>query len=520
MSERIYFYDRSGNLLNDPERAAEWATGLSIETNWPGGYGAASCRVARNPALYWPVELAYEMIIRDGDRIVYQGEIVPRVEVSPDTQQIAIEAQGYYNLLARRRLRKRWVDNSPVDRMRWPAARYTTASQQEVDANKEGDRILIRGGYGAVNKTAGDDYWERYTAPTGNYIRRVESKYVVRTGEGMKIYWYDVTNSVEGTAVSGTYVVQGTGTLNKTLADADCLELDARWELLATDTYDENDRGALHDICIKFHYDSGHADYASPGYTTGEVVEDVLLIAGDGISTDFEDIDDPGITLTGFTTQGDDFETAARVIERLTAYGDSAGDTWGFGVWDQNNASDGKPKAFLEERSISDYEYAMRLADLVDFSDEPTLDELWNNIIVKYTDSYGQTQWLTGDDNANLTDATSVAAYGERHSPPIDIGKGDATLAASIGARYLAYHKDPLYKTSFSIQGEVRTKEGVWQPVGWMRAGQRIKILDYQGGTTYFIRHTQYNADAQVIRIQPDLPPDDIAIFMAQRGLE
>ena len=35
MKERIYIYDRSGNLVNDPERAVDYATGLKWETTWP-----------------------------------------------------------------------------------------------------------------------------------------------------------------------------------------------------------------------------------------------------------------------------------------------------------------------------------------------------------------------------------------------------------------------------------------------------------------------------------------------------
>ena len=75
MAERLYVYDASGNLVNDPERSSEYASGLYWESDWPKGYGRAGFRVAMDVAAHWAVKQAYELIVRDGQRIVYQGRL-------------------------------------------------------------------------------------------------------------------------------------------------------------------------------------------------------------------------------------------------------------------------------------------------------------------------------------------------------------------------------------------------------------------------------------------------------------
>lgn len=519
MPLRAYFYDRSGNAINDPENTAERAENISLDTNWPGGFGGCSLILKRDPTAWWPVKLAHEVIIRDGGRIVFQGELIPRSEIGEKFLQTAISAKGFYYLLSKRRIRKRWVDNAPVTRMIWPAARQTTETQQNMDANKRDNMILIRGGYGDVNKNNGDSYYEEYRMPTNNPIRKITSSYAIRTGEGIKAEWWNDDNAASEVSVTDSSGAQVTGSLNTAdpLAQGDTELVTLRITLTASDIYDENDRCEIYDITIYGQYESTHGDYASPSYTNGEIVEDVLILAGSGISEDYDDIADPGITLTGFVTEADGFETADRIIERLAAYGDASQNTWGLAVWDETGTSDGKPKAVFEARSISDYEYRVRLADLQDFSHEPTLDELWNNIIISYIDANDQRQFLTGDDDATLTDSDSISDYGERHSPVIDIGKAESSTAQDIGQRVLAYHKDPLYKTSFSIASTIENKQGIPIPVSWVRAGERVKILDYNGGTIYFVRHTQYNDDSKTIAIMPDLPPDTLDIFLAQR---
>lgn len=522
MALRAYFYDRSGNAINDPERAAEYIENLNFDTNWPGGYGMLSGGIKRDPLAAWPVKIAHEVIIRDGGKIVYQGEIVPRTEIGENAQQVAIDARGFYHVLGDRRLRKRWIDNSPTDRMDWPSARRTTASQMNIDVTPFRNGVMMRGGYGDVIHNNGDDFWLRYIAPTGKYIRGVESDLAMRSGEGIKTSIYDVTNASEEAAFDDNSGAEQTQPLDQVpFSNSDCIVMDIRWTLstAAPDSYDENDRSHIYDIIIYFHYDSGHTQYASPSYTGGEIVEDILLLAGSAISSDYDEIGDPGLVLNPFMTLNDDWEVVTRLVERIAAYGDASQNTWGLCVWDQTGTSDSLPKAVFEARDVSDWDYQVRLEDLQDFVDEPTLDQLWNNIIIKYTSTYGLTEFLTGDDDATLTDTDSVADYGERHSPPIDIGKGDTTRAQYIGQRVLDYHKDPLHKTAFSTSGEIRNKQGTPIPVAWVRAGDRIKIEDYKGGTIYFIRHTQYDDRSRTLRVEPDLPPDDIGILMSQLSM-
>lgn len=167
---------------------------------------------------------------------------------------------------------------------------------------------------------------------------------------------------------------------------------------------------------------------------------------------------------------------------------------------------------------MSDYEHAIQLEDLDQFQDGESEDELHNYIIIKYRGAKGITWYRTPDDNSDLLDQASIDRYGQREKI-LDIGQGDATRADYVGTRYLAYHKDPLRKTEITIKGRIRTKYREWVPVNRVRAGQRVKVVDYRGGQVYFLRHTAYDVDNQVLQMSPDLPPDDLAVFFAQEKL-
>ena len=65
-------------------------------------------------------------------------------------------------------------------------------------------------------------------------------------------------------------------------------------------------------------------------------------------------------------------------------------------------------------------------------------------------------------------------------------------------------------KTSFGLIGYVKNKQGIPIPANRVRAGQRIKITDYNGGEVFFIRKASYDAESKYLKMEPELPPDDI----------
>jgi hypothetical protein len=506
--ERIYIYDRNDNLVNDPLRSAKYATGLRWETMWPKGYGPLSSQVKRGVTESWAVKLAHKVIVRDGQRIVYQGRLGNLAgQLDQAGELIAVPALGWYVVLNERFIRKRWIDNAPIGRLEWPV---TSDEQESFRVQKRENFLQVVLTDREKARAGTERYRERYTAPAGSKVRRVTLDWKRRTGEGMIIQIYNVDTSSSEWSVSGTDATGSADIVFATPASA----FEIRMGPTTTDLYNTDDYGFVDNVIVYCKMDN----FASPTYHADEIIQDVLYLKAAEISSDYDEIGDPGLVLSPFVTENDDYEAVDSIIQRAAAYGDAALNTWGLCVWDSMGASDDLPKAVFEARDVSDYEYAVRLRDLEQFQDGEAEDELHNYVVVKYRDDKGIVRYRTPDDNANLTDQDSIDAYGQREKI-LDVGQGDATRADYVGERYIAYHKDPLHKTEMTIKGPIRTKDRVLVPCNRVRAGQRVKVVDYRGGQVYFLRHTAYDADSQTLRMSPDLPPDNLAMFFAQEKL-
>jgi hypothetical protein len=508
MRERIYVYDRSGNLVNDPTRSLKYPSGLRWETMWPKGYGPLNCNVERGVTEAWAVKLAHEIVVRDGQRIIYQGRLgsLGR-QLNQPGGRISIPASGWYVVLNERFIRKRWIDNAPIGRLEWE----TTSDEQESF------RIQRRENFLQVvlvdrerDRYATERYRERYRAPGGTKVARVTLDWKRRTGEGAYIGIYNIESSSTEWSVSGTTAEGSADVSFATPTRNFNFEIGPS----AADLYNTDDYAFVDNVVVYCQMDN----FPSPTYHANEIIQDILYLKGDEISSDYDEIGDPGLVLSPFVTENDDYESPDSIIQRAAAYGDAALNTWGLCVWDSMGASDGKPKAVFEARDVSDYEYAIHLDDLEQFQDGEAEDELYNYVVIKYSDDKGIARYRTPDDNAGLMDQASIDEYGQREKK-LDIGAGDVTRADYVGERYIAYHKEPLHKTEMAIKGRIRTKAKEWVPCNRVRAGQRVKVIDYQGGQVYFLRHTAYDADSQVLQMSPDLPLDDLAMFFAQEKL-
>jgi hypothetical protein len=64
------------------------------------------------------------------------------------------------------------------------------------------------------------------------------------------------------------------------------------------------------------------------------------------------------------------------------------------------------------------------------------------------------------------------------------------------------------------VVGEIRKKDGGTIPVSRVRAGQRVKFV--KTGEIFFIHYTSYDAENRTINISPDMPVDNIQMYLAQ----
>lgn len=505
--EKIFIYSRDGNIVNDPDESVRYATGLTCETNWPGGYGRGSFVVKRDIAASWLVKMAYEMKVLDGQRIIYQGRLgnLER-SLSSNDSKITVPAVGYKVVLMERNMWKRWVDTAVMDRLEWG---QEGAIQGRFVVDKRDKRINIKMVSDDTALTNTDRYWELYTAPIDDTVKRVKFDYEIVSGEGVTVSLYNGTPALEDQFNSTTT----TGSFTRTFATP-TQTFTLRIGPTASDTYDGNDFITISNLTAVT--ETGTLDSKA-------IIEDVLAALGTEISTDYDAIANPGLaiaddtigSLIAFMTANDDYESGWSIIQRVSSYGDASFNTWGFGVLDETGTSDGKPKAFFEARSVADYDFRAYLGEFEQFTDTLSDDQLFNHIQAKWKAEENITRHRSPTETSNFEDTASKALYGRRDHL-LNVDASDITRAAYVARRYLALHKDPLRKTSFTIKGSIDSKSGMPTPVGWVRGGKRVKVMDYGGGTTYFLRRTEYRADEVETRCEPDLPPDDLAIYLAQ----
>jgi hypothetical protein len=376
---------------------------------------------------------------------------------------------------------------------------------------KDEDFIQIRLADTTKKTRAGTELFRMlYTAPAGTTIRRITCDYRIRCGEGAYIIIYNVGTSASDLTINSTST---TGSIDETLATAsNAIEIQVGPSVL--DLYDSNDYIWLDNIVIYCTMD----DFAAPTYTQGEIVQDILSIASTHISADYSDIGEPALVLSPFITENDDYQSADSVIQAAAAYGDASLNTWGLSVWDEFGATDGLPKAEFKARSVADYDWLVTLADLDAFDYQDDDSQIYNYVIVQYRDDKNITRYHTPTDNTSQTDAASIAAYGRRDYV-YDIGDGDATRAEYVGDRFLQYHKDPLPRCSMTLTGRIRDSHGRWQPANRVRAGDRVRVADWQGGVTYFLRTANYDAETMQLSMGTDLSPETLPMLLARQEI-
>lgn len=526
MSERVVIENLSGVAIFDSEEAPDFATDINIETMWPKGYSVATFKIRRGDIMAdWAIHESYGVLIYDGATIIYQGRIetISR-NMSGTDEYVTVQCAGWYVVLEERLIHKRWVDVKAISYLYWPDGLETDDIQPTFVNNRRDNILQVFMGTGDVSRIRGEAYRELYKAPSG-YIRRILFNYVIRSNEGFSLLVFNIDNPTgnilgshsdghEWHIVSTKLIQSGAVTVTFQLGNTTSFEF--RWLVNNSDLYDQNDYAHVSNLRVEVTYESGHRT-ATPTYSQGQLVEDIILLVnqvGAQLSTDFAQLGDPGLILNPFAMDEPDY--AGPTIEKIASYGDTSLRTWGLCVWDRSDTADGLPRVMFEAMDATDYDYEVdkNSPELAGLNYEKVSSQLYNNVIVKYTDERKAERYRTSADNSALADNASIAAE-YRRDKYLKIGDGDATRADYVGQRYIQYHKSRLTRGTITVRGHIRQKDGGYIPVNRVRAGQRIKLADT--GEIFFIRHTAYESESQTIRISPDLPEDNIATLFLQR---
>ena len=498
------------------------AEGLQFNTGYPGGlYLDANFFVPRDITVPWNLRGGQRVVFRNGLVVVYEGYIASFDYIDDGSiQGIRVNCEGAYSrLLMQRRWNKLWSDTR-TDEKTWQFD--TATSKAEIWESDRNERIIISAKAATFASASTDDAYIVYSAPKSRTIGRMTYDYTFNeyAGRDFKI-WLEEYVDPAWAYVAGTEVATtGTGSIDVTMsASVTKLRLCMGSFSAQTVAADERNLGAFTNLCV---------------YSTTATI-DLPQVAKD-IRAEISEINSTEVyigslasarSLCGATDEPAsfghfDFETMADILAKGAAFGDGNNDRYSVGLRrsDLAPSPDGKPVMYLEKYPVlTSWDVSVRLDDFnltssVEIKEK--YNEIYNYVTVKYSDDNGFTRYLTPGDDANLTDATSTAAYGRREYL-LDVGYSSPTQAAKAGYRFLAAYKNPQFELSgpITVMGRIRTLSGEFIPASQVTAGTRLKIENFLHdvtgtgqGVTFLVSSTHYDDASETLTLTAGPPPD------------
>ncbi len=532
---RVEVYSSGTTRIVDMVGELQNAERIQFSTGYSGGlYLDASFNIPRDIAQAWEIKGTQRLVIRNGQNPVFEGKIgdLDRA-LQRNTEGIKIKAVGYFGaLLGSRRLRRLYADQRTSEDV-WTLqiggtdvnAPFINIGRYDLDNDKNQLRITPQDGY---QWDANSEARLRYIAPTGEEIRRIDFDYDFDEGGGdWKLVIRDVSNATDLRTVSTT----GSGTGQNEEPASGCSVLDFKLVTNAN-AFPSIDRFAeLSNVTVYATMNHAPASLATVDLT--EITKDIRAELTD-LSADESKIGSNTLSLVPFIAER--FPYAADILIEAASYGDSSQNRWAVGVLASDLSSDKKPLLFVEQYPVlTDYDYAVRI-DKPPL--EPTFDisegyigadenKVWNWIVVQYRDEQGFAQYVTPDDDANLKDADSIIAWGQRDRL-LKIRHGDATVATNFGRRFLGSHKDPVWHMTkpIKVKGSIKAKSGNLVPASEIRAGRRIRVENFLRDPAlgiddliFLITKTDYDDNKEICTITTGRP-DSLDVILAQQELE
>jgi len=518
---RLHVYSSGLSSINPDTSGFDGASGLRFSTNYPGGlYGDCSFFVPRDVAQSWQVKGAQRLVVRNGLKIVWEGAIGNLKRTLNETDQgIEVVATGYWGaIMGARRWRKRWADTRITDDV-WVWREASSGAEKGAVDRFERLRFTPKAVAWANNQAASI----RFTMPTGETIKRITFDYDLKeAAQAWQIELFDPG----GGGVLWSVNSSSTGSVNHTLATiTNEIWFIFRAQAAQTPAADGTIYGQFSIVVV----------YSETGaINLTEILKDLVGKLSTELNSYVGLIGSNTYDLTPFIA--DNWESMGEIAQRAAGFGDSSQNQWAVYIDHSERATtpDGKPVLAAEAFPVlTDYDYAIRLdeANLLaptSFSQDVIgldANSVWNWIVVQYNDILKKQKYVTPDDDATLTDATSVATWGRRDYV-LNLGSATVAEATNFGRRFLAAHKDPSWTITspIKVQGYIRAKSGGRVASSEIRAGKRLKIENFLNdlsgsGLTMLIQRTEYDDEPETCAMTlGDPAASRLDVFLAQRA--
>ena len=246
---------------------------------------------------------------------------------------------------------------------------------------------------------------------------------------------------------------------------------------------------------------SGNTDWSSgSGHEIDDIIKEMLTEECPDINTDQSNIAAGTRDLVGIDFAAKEYPQVR--INQLTLLSDNDYGVWFFAIWDNR-------VPYLFKRSVTAIDWHIWLDSLQDLRLNQSALELRNSII----------PFAGGTEKTAVTDATSQVLYPVREAK-FSLPTGVANdPAADAGTKEVTERALPRQQIGFKISGKIyrstsNTGGRLEEIPKWhVRAGEVLRIQDLVSGTstvslddvrTFYIMETQYDADTDVLTIQPD----------------
>lgn len=191
---------------------------------------------------------------------------------------------------------------------------------------------------------------------------------------------------------------------------------------------------------------------------------------------------------------------------------------WHLGVWD-NRVLHFRPY------DLTTYDWEIRTDDLgTTFTPQgPAVDDLFNGIVVSYTDALtGTKKVLTPLDNPTLQETDPSNPWnmsGIDHWEEIELSSPTIEAQAlQLGRAALADRNTPKNPGTITVQGYVRDRFGHEQPVWKVRAGDTISVRNFPNDTPRLVVETNYDDDQKQNSLSIDRPFALIDAYLDRLG--
>lgn len=238
------------------------------------------------------------------------------------------------------------------------------------------------------------------------------------------------------------------------------------------------------------------------------LIAHVYAVNATQLSSDTKLVQAPGVTLTDELY---DDQLPADILTKLAGLGDNQTPPrmWEVGVWEDRK---------LHFRPRGDAARAWYV-DVTSLDVQRSLDTLWNAAYGVYQNANGGLQRT-----ATATDADSIARWGLTRRAAVRAQTTSATLAGVIRDAYLDDRATPPARAGIAFRELYDAAGGRW-PLWSARSGDTITIrnlpptlsTDVDRIRTFRISRTEYDADADVLTVEPEEALPRLEFMLARR---